>query len=326
MTREASDSTRLIAAAAAATVLVSAFVAVALAQPAASPLPRGARIDRSSFEHQRRIPPGPPGVASLRLDLPVLAHSRLADVRLITGGGFQVPYLLQDDPMPLRIELPPLVVVDEREVADGVSQRRGRERTVHAITFPLAGMPPCDLILETNSRVFEREVTVVVKEDDPRRRDAGRWQTRAWGSWRHADPDTPATPLILRLPTVGATTGRVVVDEGDNQPLPIERPRLELRTYRLRFVRETQDEVWLVYGRAGLSAPRYDLALLESRFSRAEASEVAAEPEQRTDQGVTAWPSKILFWGILAAASVALLALVARLIRTPPDASPPTPT
>jgi len=286
----------------------------ARAQTPAS-LTGGAGIERASFDYQRRIPAGISGVASLRLDLQALAHSRLADVRLVTDDGFQVPYLIEDDGVPLRVVLPPLVPVSEPEISAGVSQRQGHVRTVYAIAFPLAGMPPSDLVLETGARVFEREVSVLVKSEDPRRRDSGRWQTAAWGAWRHTDPDTPAAPLILALPALRPTSGRVVVDEGDNRPLPIAAPTLELRTCRLRFMRETSAGLWLVYGKAGLTAPRYDLALLEPRLRTTDAAEVTAGPERPSSGPETEGRRKALFWGVLIVAIVALLALVARLLR-----------
>ena len=88
-----------------------------------------------------------------------------------------------------------------------------------------------------------------------------------------------AAPLVLDLPSLDSTDVRLVVDEGDNQPLPLEPPALEVRTWRLRFVRGTGAELWLVYGRRDLGAPRYDLALLRDQLKDAAASEVTAEPE-----------------------------------------------
>jgi len=281
----------------------------------------GASIDRTSFAHQRRIPPGATGVSMLRLDLPALAHSRLADVRLATADGFQVPYVLEADGQLLRVPLAPLVAVDAPDVAARVSQRQGRSRSVYEIVFPVAGMPPCDLVLETKAPVFEREVSLLVKSDPRSRRTAGDWETAAWAAWRHADPDTPAAPLVLHLPHLpvpGSATGRLVVDEGDNQALPIANPTIELRTYRLRFMRESPDAMWLVYGKAGLTAPQYDLALLDARLRSSEAREVTAEDE-RPATGVEAdRRSRAVFWGVLIAAVLALLGVVARLLMTQP--------
>jgi hypothetical protein len=275
----------------------------------------GARVDRASFAYQRRIPSGTPGVAWLRLDLAALSHSRLADIRLVSSDGFQVPYLLEDDPAPLRVILPPLTVAGDEELAGRVSQLGGRHRTVYALNLPLARMPACDLVLETRARVFERGISLLARNDNPRSREPRRWDTRAWETWRHSDPDEAAAPLVLRLPSIDSTEARLVVDEGDNQPLPIEPPVLEMRTWRLRFVRETRDGLWLVYGRRDLGAPRYDLALLGDRLKEQAAAEATAEPEPAADHGGEGRRSTPLFWGVLIAAVIALLALLVRLLK-----------
>jgi hypothetical protein len=282
--------------------------------PAATPS-AGARVDRASFAHQRRVPSGAPGVAWLRLDLAALSHSRLADVRLVSADGFQVPYLLEDDPDPLRVTLPALTAVADPELAGRVSQLGGRHRSVYALALPLAKMPPCRLLLRTPARVFERGVSLLARNDHPRSRDPRRWETRAWETWRHSNPDETAAPLVLTLPSIDSTDARVVVDEGDNRPLPLEPPVLEVRTWRLRFVRETGDELWLVYGRGDLGPPRYDLALLGYKLREEAAAEVTAEPEpapDRRDEGRHPTP---LFWGALIAAVIALVALLVRLLK-----------
>jgi hypothetical protein len=299
-------------------VLVAAAISwesSALAQPPAGAASAGARIDRTSFQYQRRIPAGTPGVASLRLDLGALAHSRLADLRLVSADGFQVAYLLEDDRDPLRVLLPALATVSDQELARGPR----RPRTVYALPLPFPRMPPCRLVLETPARVFEREVSLVARNEDRRSRNQGRWTTEAWGTWRHTDPDRAAAPLVLQVPPLESTDARLVVDEGDNQPLPLGQPALETRTWRLRFVRETGAELWLVYGRRDLDAPRYDLALLRDQLNDAEASDVTAEPEQAPGENAGPRRSTPLIWLFLVLAVAGLVALVVRLLRMQPD-------
>ncbi len=316
MTRRGATASLTLAAA----LLVAGDLRVAPAQEPAAII-AGARIDRTAFAHQRRIAPGSTGVVTLRLDLPALAHSRLADIRLVTGDSFQVPYVLEADDEPLRVPLAPLVAVDAPDVAARLSQRQGRSRSVYEVVFPVAGMPPCDLVLDTNARVFEREVSLLLKNGRRGRRTAGDWETVAWATWRHADPDAPAAPLVLplpRLPAPGSATGRLVVDEGDNQALPIGSPTIVLRTYRLRFMRVSPAEMWLVYGKAGLTAPQYDLALLDARFRSSDARVVTAEGERPATDLRTDGRSRAVFWGVLIAAVLALLAVMARLLMAQP--------
>ena len=63
-----------------------------------------------------------------------------------------------------------------------------------------------------------------------------RWfEVRAQETWRHADEHIPARALTLPLETTEQTELVLVVDEGDNAPLPITAVRLLLPGYRLRF-------------------------------------------------------------------------------------------
>ena len=293
---------------------VTAWATGALAQAPSGAASAGARIDRASFQYQRRIPAGTPGVASLRLDLGALAHSRLADLRLVSADGFQVAYLLEDDPDPLRVLLPPLAAVSDPALTRSPRRQGGQPRTVYTVSLPFTSMPACHLLLETPARVFERQVSLLARNDNPRSHNQGRWRTEAWGTWRHTDPDRAAVPLILQVPPLESTDVRLVLDEGDNRPLPLGQPTLETRTWRLRFVRETGSALWLVYGRRDMDPPRYDLALLRNQLKDAAASEVTADPEQPPGEDAGQRRSTPLFWVALVLAVVGLVALVVRLM------------
>ena len=70
----------------------------------------------------------------------------------------------------------------------------------------------------------------------------------------------------------------LVVDEGDNAPLPLTKARLLLPSYRLRFYHTGNASLRLAYGRDDLQPPQYDLALLAPRVMGARAREVDAAP------------------------------------------------
>jgi len=282
--------------------------------PSGSPA-TGAKIDRDSFRYQRRVPRGVAGVAWMRLDLAALAHSRIADVRLVSSNGFQVPFLIEDDPIPLRVTLPALRPVSADEARRVEGGAAGSRRSVYVLSLPFPSMPPGRLVLETSSRVFEREVRLLARNDGRRNRATGEWTPQARASWRHSEPEIAARPLALDLPSLFTADARVVIDEGDNPPLPLEKPVLEFRTWRLRFVRESADELWLVYGRADIEAPRYDLALLDESLRLAPAVEVVADAETPQPRPDAERRSRLLFWIVLVASIVALLAVVARLLR-----------
>jgi hypothetical protein len=111
----------------------------------------------------------------------------------------------------------------------------------------------------------------------------------------------------------------LIVDEGDNSPLQISGPKLYLPTYRLRFIRRSDDDLWLMYGRQGLAAPRYDLALLAPRVLGARVPEVGlSEVAEELPAATGGRIGTFVFWGALILALVVLLALVARLLRREP--------
>jgi hypothetical protein len=162
------------------------------------------------------------------------------------------------------------------------------------------------LVLNTTERVFQRNVSLQGAE------------TLAGATWRHADPDTTAPPLILNLPaTLRSGSVMVVVDEGDNRPLPVTSVRLELPFYRVRFFYPADGRLNLLYGQDGLTAPRYDLELIAPRLVGLATHELALDKEDvsaspldyRTLQGR-------IFWGALVLAVVVILFLLARLLRS----------
>ena len=103
--------------------------------------------------------------------------------------------------------------------------------------------------------------------------------------------------------------------EGDNAPLPLERPELLLPSFQVRFFRPATGALRVLYGQERLPAPRYDLALLAPTVLASPAVEtaLAAEQEPKPDQAALLQPK--VFWAILLAAAVVLLLLIVRLVR-----------
>lgn len=286
----------------------------------AAPLPTtGGAIDIASFRYARRVPLGSAGLSTLPLDAAVLAHSRMGDVRIATPEGHQVPYLLERLDEPLSVALPDLERV--------TSSREPTSRSRYRVRLPYAGLPASRLVLHTDARVFERQVTLEMlppAEEDPRVRRGP--ITISSTTWRNADPELTAPALTLDLPRLSGGELSLVVDEGDNAPLPLREPTLLLPSYRLRFFRDAHTPLTLLYGRLDLEAPRYDLALLAPRLLGAPAQDVVPGSEHATTD-VTGVTPTIVFWCALALAVLALIVLIARLLR-PGDgqqATPPAP-
>jgi hypothetical protein len=287
---------------------------------AGPPLPTvGAPVDASTFRFVRDIPAGDAGLIAVRLDEAALAHSngvasRFDDVRVIDADGRQIPYLVERSSEPLSIELS-LARLSTRPAALGPTRV---SQTVYRIDWPHARLPSPRLVLSTSARVFRRPIHVAVEHDADRRHRDPWIETLGTTLWVHVDQDTPAPALVMSLPSVDAKQVLLIVEEGDNTPLPIGGARVLLPAYRMRLFRERAQSLRLAYGRTDLAPPSYDLALLSTRVFGVSAVDVSPGPEREEHAGSSAGgvPPR-LFWGILIGAVIVLLGLIARLIRKP---------
>jgi len=290
---------------------------VAAAQGAAPPaVPAGAAIDLAAFRVARPLPPGPAGLTALRLDAAVLAESPdLSDVRIATADGRQVPYLLETLGEPLVVKLPAPQGAKDPRPRSGPGE--GGRLSFHRVELPFERLPAARLELGTSARVFTRQVVVLRERLGGRPESAGTYEALATSAWESADPERPAPALLLDLPAGAGKTLYVSIDDGDNAPLPLAGASLLLPAHRLRFVRG-EGALSLVQGQAGLAPPRYDLELLAPRLLGAPAAEAALAPPAAAGPGPAAAGPK-LFWAVLVGAVVALLLLVARLLRRAPE-------
>lgn len=303
-------------------LVVSASLAVGaeLAQPVdpaatdapASQFRYGARVDLKAFTHRRDIAAPSGGVVELHLDAAALAHSApgFADLRVVSGDGRQVPYLVTKQDQPLAIRLPGV----EKEESNGDRRSRGANANVsrYLIRLPYSVLPAAQLVLRTPARLFSREVRLEVRPSHERGADEIRIVGRT--HWSHTDPDTDAPQMAFDVSSLHSAELHLVVDEGDNAPLPLDPPSLLLPAYRLRFARPPGVALQLVYGNRLLDAPRYDVALLPQSLLDAPAAEATVAPERPAPAPRV--PAGILFWVALALAVLVLGGLVARLLRS----------
>jgi hypothetical protein len=285
----------------------------------------GAPINTEEFRYSRQITASDAGLTTLALDTAVLAHSALSDLRIAGTKGQQVPYLLEKLGEPYSIDLSAPVALDPDSIGSHSGSPRGT-RSYYRVRLPVTGLPLSLLVLRTNARVFERRVSVsVIHEPTEQRRE--RWvQTLTAGTWRHVDPDSPAPTLGLSIPVLRTSDLMLMVEEGDNSPLPLDPPSLLLPSYRLRFFRDADAGLTLLYGNPRAGTPRYDIALLAPRLLGAPATEASMGPEQSAARAAPSTFPGWIFWIVLAGAVVAMLLLIARLVRqSDPSPAPPAP-
>jgi hypothetical protein len=268
-------------------VIAAALLLAALTVPEA---PAGAPVDRGDFLYARPLGSIPAGVVSLTLDAHVLLRSRaLQDVRIVDAKSNQVPYLAVPLPAPTIVTLavPP-------------STREGKQ-SVYRLTLPYESLPDgAELELTTSASVFERDVVLRRPLDESRGREAEVIDRLSW--------KTPS----LRTSLTNGRAVEVVVDEGDNAPLPIVSAKLRLPSFALRLV-SPGTPLTLLYGNPSIAAPRYDLALISSQLTGQQARSIALTGEPTSEPPAKHRESR--FFGIaIGVAAAVLLIVLGRLV------------
>jgi hypothetical protein len=280
----------------------------------------GSVLDATGFRYVRQLPGAAAGLVALQLDGGVLANSagpqaRFSDVRVLDAGNRQIPYLVErrDEPLEVALTLAPAVDAKAAEL----KTVPGQQRSIYRVSLPHRRLPASTLVLDTSARVFQRTVQVGFERlPDRRHRDAW-FDVRSTSVWQHVDQQAAAPALSVRLEGDDQRDLLVIVDEGDNAALPITGARLLLPSYRLRFYQPPDASLRLVYGRADLQPPRYDLALLAQQVMGAPARAAAAEPESAepaasaADSLLSPW----MFWTFLGVAVLVLIGLIAKLAK-----------
>ena len=280
-------------------LLLSLTLTASAVEPSLAP---GAPIDRASFRVVRSIPKAPAGLAVLILDADVLGNScDLADVRIVTDGDRQVPYLVEkrDEPVVVTLQLA------RTDAPRGIS--------VYRTAWPYSALP-CNtrLVLQTSARVFERTVELRSAAEPRRGRSP---EILASMVWRATDPEVP--PPSITFDAASAHDARegleVVVNDGDNAPLPLTRAELLFPSTALRF-HHPGSQLFLLYGNDPLMPPRYDLALLAPRLLAQPARELKLEPLVPWTDKPPEQRARKYFWIAIGVVAVVLLALLAKLL------------
>lgn len=268
---------------------------------------QGAVVDRATFRVVRPIPNAKPGLNVLLMDADALARSRdLADVRILSEGDRQIPYVVEkrDEPLVLPLTLQP---------AEGA-----RGTSVYRMALPYPTLPQgTRLVLRTSARVFERTIDLRGAASERRSRLAA---PAASARWQSADPKLVPPAMTFDPPLSGNDALEIVVHEGDNAPLPITRAELLLPSIGLRF-HHPGTPLSLAYGSPQLASPRYDLALLAPRLFSQPAGDLMLAPVTAAKDDREGGGARKFFWIAIGLVAVILLALLARLLKPVATAS-----
>jgi len=225
------------------------------------------------------------GLSRIPLSDDVLAHAKvdLADLRLVTDDGFQVPYLLRRRG-------------GEHTWRDLVETRTERGKTsVITIDLPYADTPVSSVHVSTSAPVFSRRVTLS-RQSGP--------QLSPLRSVRWVATDRPERLGI----EVGGRVGDklvITIDNGDDPPLPIDDIEVRWPAWELLSVLPDA-EVSLYSGDPRRQSPDYDIALLSEEI-RHRALEVASVGERTAvdppplsglDKGLLAGGVGVLIFGL----------------------------
>ena len=207
-----------------------------------------------------------------------------------------------------------------RTVAEVPARTAEGTTSRYAFELPYDTLPPATrLVITTTAKVFERSVTLRAAGDDRRGREP---YALANETWRNSQPDLAAPPLEFELASNDSRHVELVVNEGDNAPLPVATATLQLPSIALRFY-NSGSALTLLYGNSRATAPQYDLALLAPRVLGEAARDLQlAEPAPAAPVEGSSLDVKI-FWIALAVVTLLLLAVLARLIGSRASATNP---
>jgi hypothetical protein len=287
-------------------------------EPEALPMPQtGSAISTDGFGYARDLPDGPEGLIVVPLDAAVLAHSgvsrQLGDIRIVDRSGMQVPYLLERRDEPVIVT----ASIERRGLPSGV-KAGSQSASSYLVHPPFSDLPDARLVLTTRARVFKRTATLGIVRRATDRQPA-RFVPLETQPWLHADEAVAAPPLTFAMPAHIDGDLFLIVEEGDNQPLDVDRGTILMPAYAVRLFRRPQLPLRLVYGNNRIGSPQYDLQLLAPQLLGRTAEEVAPGPERVLAEGSgdssIELVSPMVFWAVLTVTVVVLLGLVVRLIR-----------
>ena len=277
----------------------------------------GAPLDASAWKFRKSVKISDFGAQQIELDPGVLAHanSDLADLRLMQGSN-QVPYIVE------RTSISRAIVPSVTTTNDAKEPRVSR----WLLQLPQANLPITRLACLATTSLFQRDLRLYELVADERGQKFENGLGEA--NWTQT-PDSNGREFDLALDQPPQTDSLVLeTDNGDNPPLRLEQFKFFYPATRILFKAAANEKLFLYYGNANASPPRYDLSLVAGQLLSADKNAVSLADEEQLKkpswhETEIAGNASFLFWGVLALVVVVLLIVISRLLpkTTPPPSS-----
>lgn len=258
----------------------------------------GRALDLDGFRFQRTVT-GDPGLVRIPLDDEVMQHANmdLSDVRLADADGDQIPYVLRSDSL-LHTwgELP-----FERE-------ERG-ETSILRVPLPKSNVHVGAVTLTTDAPVFRRRVRVA-------RARGPQLQTLRAYDW--LGENTAGTLTLAVHQRIGDEL-IVMIDNGDDPPLPIETIRVDHPGWEVLAQLPPSGQAQLLYGNSSLRSPEYDFELVSPSVSRRARAVADVGPHEKRTPTPLGWLDRVMLTIGIGVMALGLLGLALLLLRGSPE-------
>lgn len=273
-------------------------------------------LDPGAFSHRiaLSVRASSDGVSRLRLAPEVLALARpdLGDVRVVDPTSRQWPYILKAGAVQQLVD----VTLAPPVLAAGTSR--------YEVLLPAWPAQIDELLIRVDREYLDRPYHLVGKPAI----DAGAERTLASG--RITRRVGEAAQAAIPVPSVRVSALALVIEDGDDAPLPLTKARAAFTVPDLLLVAPS-GEYSLLVGDPNATPPKYDLARAREAILGATAGVIEAGPLGPSPSYRVATPpgnagggaEQIALWAALALAVVVLAGLALRMARQE-KAKPPS--
>jgi hypothetical protein len=266
-----------------------------MAPPTIAAASRGGVLDPGEWKTRRPILlPSDGGVAYLDLDE---AAGEAGNVRIVDPENRQVPYILENAPVPGR-----------KEAAIRISNDRARTIAVVGPIDPRLAVDALELAAQ-GAEYFTREVTVFEELRDAR----GPAGTRMLGTARwEKQPEEKVRPIVVPIARPEQRTLRVEIDNGDNAPLALSSAAVLFVRRRIDFLFRPGDSLFLLSDNSEAGQPKYDLQLLAGKILLlpAEPARLGPAEERKPEAALPGW-----FWAAVTISGVLVALALSRTLK-----------